>query len=325
MPYYCKGEEGMEGKLIDLLNEKYSVEINNIEPITNQMYKCDSQNGRYFARITNYRTYEEQFEEVSWINFLNSKGLGGASAIASKDGKTVETIMFPEKKLTVLFKAASGIHLPRSKWNGTILKELGKQIGRMHRYTKDYVQNHSMKYIKDWHENEEFDFLKYIPKEETIIRKKADQVLSTIKEIPRDHLNYGLIHGDIWLENTLVDDNLSISFVDFQDCEKHFYLYDLAVPFYSACEFSFIGQGNIKDYIQAISGALLEGYLEENIIPTDMLQMMPLFLELKELFEYSLMHMYWNKDNLTEEQVRIMNLYRIRLEYNHQMFNHLKL
>ncbi|HDR7862227.1 TPA: protein kinase, partial [Bacillus toyonensis] len=32
------------------------------------------------------------------------------------------------------------------------------------------------------------------------------------------------------------------------------------------------------------------------------------------IFEYSLMHMYWNKEELTENQVRIMNLYRMKLE-----------
>lgn len=97
--------------------------------------------------------------------------------------------------------------------------------------------------------------------------------------------------------------------IDFQDCEKHFYIFDLAVPIYSALEYSFVGNGNIVD-----------GYQEENEISKEMIDKLPLFIRLKEIFEYSLMHMYWNKEELTEEQVRIMNLYRLRIENNHSLY-----
>ncbi|PEJ79921.1 protein kinase, partial [Bacillus toyonensis] len=49
-------------------------------------------------------------------------------------------------------------------------------------------------------------------------------------------------------------------------------------------------------------------------LPKEMIDKLPLFIKLKEIFEYSLMHMYWNKEELTENQVRIMNLYRMKLE-----------
>ena len=45
-----------------------------------------------------------------------------------------------------------------------------------------------------------------------------------------------------------------------------------------------------------------------------MIDKFPLFIKLKEIFEYSLMHMYWDKEELTEEQIRIMNLYRMKIE-----------
>lgn len=52
-----------------------------------------------------------------------------------------------------------------------------------------------------------------------------------------------------------------------------------------------------------------------------MIDKFPLFIKLKEIFEYSLMHMYWNKEELTEEQIRIMNLYRLKLENNYSLIN----
>ncbi len=52
-----------------------------------------------------------------------------------------------------------------------------------------------------------------------------------------------------------------------------------------------------------------------------MIDQLPIFIKLKEIFEYSLMHMYWDKEELTEEQVRIMNLYRMKIETNRSLIN----
>lgn len=121
------------------------------------------------------------------------------------------------------------------------------------------------------------------------------------------------------VRNVLVEKNLNVTMIDFQDCEKHFYVFDLVVPIYSALEYSFAGNGNIMDYRNAITEAIIEGYREEYEISQDMIDKLPLFMKLKEIFEYSLMHMYWNKEELSEEQVRIMNLYRIKIENNYSV------
>ncbi|MEK3889113.1 phosphotransferase enzyme family protein [Bacillus sp. FSL K6-3431] len=311
----------MEQKILELLNEIYPVDISKVESVTSEMYRCTAEQGNFFARITNYKTYDEQVEEVNYTNFLYNEGFGVSPTISSLNGKLVEKITLDREVLTVLYKAAYGVHLPRSQWNASILKELGRQIGRLHRLSKKFENIEPIKYINDWHVNEEYDFLKYIPKEESTIREIAHEVLSTIKNMPKSQTTYGLLHGDLWLENILVDSDSKLTMVDFQDCERHFYIFDLAVPIYSAVEYSFVGNGNIVDYGRSITKAVIDGYKEENDISPDMLDKLPLFIKLKEIFEYSLMHMYWNKENLTEEQIRIMNHFRIRIEHNHSIFN----
>ncbi|SES64346.1 Ser/Thr protein kinase RdoA involved in Cpx stress response, MazF antagonist [Oceanobacillus limi] len=307
-----------ENKILEKLNEQYLVDFTKVEPVTDEMFRCTAKQGTYFARITNYKTEEEQVEEVNYTNFLYNSGLGVSPTIPSRNGKLVEKIPLPNNKevLTVLYQAAPGIHAPMKQWNANIFKNLGRQIGKLHRLSKQYESTHQVKNIHDWHKNEEYDFFKYIPKEEKTIRDLAGEVLSSIEKIPKDNENYGLIHGDLWLENILVDEEQKLTMIDFQDCEKHFYLYDLVVPIYSAMEFSFAGNGNIDDYGRSITKAIFAGYEEENTISPEMLDRFPLFVKLKEIFDYSLMHMYWDKANLTEEQVRILNLYRIRIEKN---------
>ncbi|WP_025025591.1 phosphotransferase enzyme family protein [Caldalkalibacillus mannanilyticus] len=309
----------MEQKILELLNELYPVDISKVESVTNEMYRCIAKQGVFFARITNYKSYDEQLEEVKYTDFLYNEGFGVSPIISSIQGKTVERITLDQDVITVLYKAASGIHLPKSQWNASVFKELGRQIGRLHCISKKFEKKEKTKYISDWHENEEYAFHKYIPKEESTIREIAHDVLSTIKSLPKNDSTYGLIHGDLWLENILVDSNLKLTMVDFQDCEKHFYIFDLAVPIYSALEYSFVGNGNILDYGRSMTKAIIDGYKEENDISLEMLNKLPLFIKLKEVFEYSLMHMYWDKEKLTEEQIRIMNHYRIRIEQNHSI------
>lgn len=304
-------------QILTVLNQFYSLDIKEVVSVTDEMYRCTSGQGIYFARITNYKTYDEQLEEVKWTNFLYNKGFGVSPTIYSVNSRLIEKIMLDEEKLTVLYKAAQGNHLPKNKWDACVLKELGRQIGRLHRLSKKFEQEEPTKYINDWYENEEYNFLKYIPKEQTIIREIAHDIVSNIKKIPKNDDTYGLIHGDLWLENILIDTDSKLTMVDFQDCEKHFYIFDLAVPIYSALEYSFVGKGNITDYGRSITKAIIDGYQEENDISPEMLDKLPLFIKLKEIFEYSLMYMYWDQEKLNEEQLQIMNHYRVRIEQKH--------
>src|SRR5690606_41069362 len=63
--------------------------------------------------------------------------------------------------------------------------------------SSDLESLRELKYIKDWHDHEEYAFHKYIPEEESAIREMAFEVLSTVKSLPKDRSTYGLIHGDL--------------------------------------------------------------------------------------------------------------------------------
>ncbi|MCJ7842517.1 phosphotransferase [Lederbergia sp. NSJ-179] len=304
----------MEQRILELLNEIYPLDFVQIESVTEQMYRCTTEQEEFYARITNYKTYDEQLEEVTFTNFLYKEGFGVPPVISSLNGNLIEQMNLEGEVLTVLYRAAPGIHLPRNQWKPNVLKELGRQIGKLHCLSRKFEELETVKYRKDWYENEEYHFLTFIPKEETTIRQVAHGVLSTISELPKNHSTYGLLHGDLWLENILIDRDSNVTMIDFQDCERHYYLYDLAIPIYSALEYTFVGDGNLINYERSITKAIIDGYQEENNLSSDMLEKLPLFIKLKELFEYNSMHMNWDKENLTEEQIRIMNLYRSKIE-----------
>ncbi|WP_273834020.1 phosphotransferase enzyme family protein [Guptibacillus sedimenti] len=309
----------MNDQLLPVLNEKYPLDLLKVDAMTDEMFRCTAEQGTYYARVTNYKSYEEQVDEVTYTNFLYQEGLGVSPTIASVNGEVVERIMLDREMLTVVYQAAPGIHLPRGRWQPNVFHELGRQIGRLHRLSKKFEETYPVTNINDWHENEEYAFLKYIPKEERTIREVAHDVLSTIKNLTKSYSNYGLLHGDLCLENLLVDQESNLTMIDFQDCEKHFYVFDLAAAVYSAMEYSYVGGGNIVDYGRAMTKAILQGYREENNLSPEMEDQLPLFIKLKEVFEYSLMHMYWDKERLTEDQIRIMNHFRLRIEQHHSL------
>ncbi|RIW37407.1 protein kinase [Bacillus salacetis] len=306
----------MERIILSRLNELYCMNFTHMEAVTDEMFKCYSKQGIYFARMTNYKTCEEQQEEVAYTDFLYEQGFGTSKTVSSLNGNVIEKIILDKEVLAVLYKAAPVVHLPRKEWNAGVFKRLGAQIGKLHNLSRQFEKAYPIRYINDWHMNDEYSFFKYIPEEERSIRDIAEEAVSSVKNLPRNDSDYGLLHGDIWLGNVLMDSRSNMSFIDFQDCEKHFYLYDLAVPIYSALEYSYAGGGNIKDYGREITAAVIEGYMKEKEIPAEMLKHLPLFMKLKQLFEYSLMHMYLDPESLTEDQIRIMNLQRMRLEFN---------
>ncbi|AJH75517.1 hypothetical protein DJ86_2387 [Bacillus cereus ATCC 4342] len=49
----------LEKEILQFINKLYPLNFINITPITNEMYKCLTEQGTYFIRITNYKTYEE--------------------------------------------------------------------------------------------------------------------------------------------------------------------------------------------------------------------------------------------------------------------------
>ncbi|PHG55986.1 protein kinase, partial [Bacillus wiedmannii] len=103
----------LEKEILQLINKLYPLNFINITPITNEIYKCLTEQGAYFIRITNYKTYEEQLEEVSYTNFLYQNGLGVPPIIPSLQGNFVEKLTLDKEIFAVLYKAAPGIHLPK--------------------------------------------------------------------------------------------------------------------------------------------------------------------------------------------------------------------
>ena len=173
----------MVDKILELLNEIYPVDIIEVKAVTNEMFRCITKQGDCFARITNYKNYDEQLEEVNYTNFLYKEGLGVSPTISSLNGKVVEKITLNNnERLTVLYQSAPGVHLPRNQWNANILKELGRQIGRLHRFSKNLKRCIQLNISTIGMIMRNMLFSNTFLKKKTAIREIAEEVLLTIKK-----------------------------------------------------------------------------------------------------------------------------------------------
>ena len=83
------------------------------------MYECLTDQRIYFIRITNYKTYEEQLEEVTYTNFLYENGLDVPPTLPSLQGNRVEKLTLDKELLqyyiklllVYIYQAANGILL----------------------------------------------------------------------------------------------------------------------------------------------------------------------------------------------------------------------
>lgn len=97
----------LEKEILQFINEQYPLYFINIKPITNEMYECLTDQGTYFIRITNYKTYEEQLEEVTYTNFLYENGLAVPPIIPSLQGNFVEKLTLDKEIFAVLYKVCA--------------------------------------------------------------------------------------------------------------------------------------------------------------------------------------------------------------------------
>jgi len=138
-----------------------------------------------------------------------------------------------------------------------------------------------------WHES--FDEMKsYLDNEPDFVTKELANVHQQLKKMPHHKQNYGMTHGDHRKGNVLCDGK-RIHIIDFDTPRYHWFMEDIARPFFSA----FIqNQTNWQDKLKPY----LEGYQSAFPIEKNDLSYFPCFIRLKALEIY-----LWTKNNWTSD------------------------
>ncbi len=240
---------------IDFIEKKYKIkilEIKNIDNgILNSNFYIKTKNKKYILRIYEAnRTIDEEKQELILLDRIVDF-IPVSIAIKNIDNKYIS--IFNNKKFA-LFEYIDGNSI--TKIDTHIIREIAIYLGKLHSFTKDISfekYNRKTRIDLDFYYNE-------IKKSEIDFKFKNELLNSADKINGFDFsiLPSGVIHGDIFPDNVLLDDynNIKVIF-DFNESYYAPFIFDIAIVinfWIKINDFDFFTENNlIRDFLNYYS------------------------------------------------------------------------
>ena len=240
---------------IDFIEKKYKIkilEIKNIDNgILNSNFYIKTKNKKYILRIYEAnRTIDEEKQELILLDRIVDF-IPVSTAIKNIDNEYIS--IFNNKKFA-LFEYIDGNSI--TKIDTHIIREIAIYLGKLHSFTKDISfekYNRKTRIDLDFYYNE-------IKKSEIDFKFKNELLNSADKINGFDFsiLPNGIIHGDIFPDNVLLDDynNIKVIF-DFNESYYAPFIFDIAIVinfWIKINDFDFFTENNlIRDFLNYYS------------------------------------------------------------------------
>ncbi|MFD0048917.1 phosphotransferase enzyme family protein [Actinomycetes bacterium NPDC127524] len=283
------------------VNRTYLVAIN--DGLQNSIFSYRKDEKEYILRISNSnrRSVEQLQSELTFIEGLAKSGLPVSKPVLSANLRLVEEINEQNSTFfTVAFTKAKGKPInvtDSSVWNEDLFFRWGKFIGKMHNLSGRFkgLQRPEWTVANP-------DLLNLLPKINTdIVKKRYLQLLDKLSHYQKSPDLFGLIHNDFHQGNFFFD-NGEMTVFDFDDCAYNWFAYDLAVSFYHAYwQASSFTQDNIN-FSNIFWANFLRGYTSERTMTKELIEQVPIFLKIREIFLYVLFLEKWDLVHLEDWQ-----------------------
>lgn len=249
--------------------------------------------------------------EVDWIRCLAEHGIPVADAVPSPGGNLVEFI--PDGQgghfLATSFRGIRGKAPWDFGWSRELFLQYGELIGKMHRLAKSYEPAAGSR--PSWNSAElGGDIPGMIPADQEAVRKRFAELEDTIASFPRGNDSFELVHYDAHGGNMLIDARGIINLFDFDDCCLSWYACDIAIVLFYMVTNAPDPDGAAERFLVPF----LTGYSRENRLDRKWLESLPLFLKLREINLYSVIHRSMDPDSLTGWCAAFMDGRRKRIE-----------
>ena len=240
---------------IDFIEKKYKIkilEIKNIDNgILNSNFYIKTKNKKYILRIYEAnRTIDEEKQELILLDRIVDF-IPVSTSIKNIDNEYIS--IFNNKKFT-LFEYIDGNSI--TKIDTHIIREIAIYLGKLHSFTKDISFE---KYNRKTRIN--FDFYYNEIKKSEIDFKFKNELLNSADKINGfdfSILPSGVIHGDIFPDNVLLDDynNIKVIF-DFNESYYAPFIFDIVIVinfWIKINDFDFFTENNlIRDFLNYYS------------------------------------------------------------------------
>ncbi len=267
------------------------------------IYEYEREGAGYILRIGHSarRTIPLIRGEVAWINYLADNGAAASRAVLSEQGQLVELLPdgHGEDFLATAFERAPGGPPRGAIWGPPFFKRYGEALGRIHALSRYYAPPPDT-LRPHWDEPLLMDIAANLPPTEVRALARFEELMAELRALPRDAESYGLIHFDPHGGNLYLDDDLNITFFDFDDCGYAHFIYDVALTLF----YSVMGTEDPAAYTRSFLSHFWRGYRRENDLPSSWLAKLPLFLKLREIDLYALFHRSFDVANIDDPWAR---------------------
>ena len=240
---------------INFIEEKYKIKILEIKNIDNGILNSNfcviTKNKKYILRIYEAnRTLDEEKQELILLDKIASF-IPVSIAIKNVDNEYIS--VFNNKRFA-LFEYINGNVV--SKIDTHIIREIAIKLGKLHSFSKDFsFEEYNRKTRID------FDFYYNEIKNLEIDFKFKNELLNLADEVSKydfSTLPSGIIHGDIFPDNVLLDEynNIKVIF-DFNESYCGPFIFDIAIAinfWIQIKDFDFFDKNNfIRDFLNYYS------------------------------------------------------------------------
>jgi len=165
--------------------------------------------------------------EVMWVDELRRYSRTICASLPSKRNNYIEEFSGDKTLYRVAcFKQAKGSQLSNGEdADNWFYMHLGDTVGRIHRASKEAAEAGIHYQRPDW-----IDLPLFHPETAVSmspeVRAKCQEIIDKVDALPTSLENYGMVHGDMTINNYYVDIN-NIWVFDFDDCNYNYYMYDI--------------------------------------------------------------------------------------------------
>ncbi len=222
---------GVFTKILDeekqFIEERYQIKILDIKSVSsgilNSNFQIDCGNIKYILRIFEAdRSLNEEKQELILLSKIASF-IPVSEAIKNKNNEYISVF---ENKKFALFNYVEGKVI--EKIDTHIIREIATYLGKLHAFTKDIsYEKYNRKtrldfnYFYDKISQSDIDFQD---------KEKLLNLASEVKDYDFSYLASGIIHGDIFPDNVLFDENNNIkAILDFNESYYAPFIFDIAI------------------------------------------------------------------------------------------------
>jgi len=192
--------------------------------------------------------------------------------------------------LVTSFIKAKGQQPWVASWTSARYENYGRLIGKMHALAVDYQP------VPAWRRPEwndvSLNFIElYLPESEVIEQQEYVSLMEHIHSLPKDKTSYGLVHQDAHQNNFFMDADGTLTLFDFDDCAYSWFINDIAIVlFYISMDAEELGFKDSASFTHEFMTHFLRGYRQAYALSPVWLKEIPVFLKLRELELYAVVH-----------------------------------